>query len=255
MGSAEALLQLPGLIWTVLLLVSLLAFRRKAVGAGLLALAGAAWLWVVGATPLSGYLLATLEKPYDRVPGAIPPSADAVVMLGGAIGFSSREVLWFGTGEATDRALTALELMRQKRAPVLVLNGPLFRWKGRLQRDSELLAAWMRSWKLPTGELLLLPSAVDTHDEALNTLTQFRKRGWKRIILVSSAYHLWRASATFRKAGIEVIPFGCDFLGLPADEEVDSRWLILPRSERLKLFNYWLHEKIGWIWYWWKGWI
>jgi uncharacterized SAM-binding protein YcdF (DUF218 family) len=254
MGPAEALLQPPGLVWVALLVVSLLAFRKKAPAAGLLALAAAGWIWAIGATPLSANLLAGLERPYARTNSAPLPTGDAVLMLGGAVGFSSRELLWFGAGEATDRVLTAVEMMRQRRARVLVLSGSSYEWNGQRRPDAEIVAAWMQAWRLPVGELVLLPASVDTHDEAVNMAALIRTRGWRRVIMISSAYHLRRSTAVFRKAGVEVVPQGCDFLGVAALDSSDPKWRIVPRPDNLKLFSAWLHEELGLAWYWWKGW-
>jgi uncharacterized SAM-binding protein YcdF (DUF218 family) len=254
MGPAEALLQPPGLIWAVLLVVSLLAFRKKAPAAGFLALAAAGWLWAVGATPMSASLLAGLEKPYERTRSTPLPSGDALLMLGGAVGFSSRELVWFGTGEATDRLLTAAEMMRQNRARTLLLSGASYTWNGQKRPDAEIVAGWLRAWKLPVGELLILPASVNTHEEALNTAALVKARGWRRLILVSSAYHLARSVAVFRKSGVEVIPLGCDFLGVAALDTPESLWGVVPRQDNIKLFHAWLHEELGLLWYWWKGW-
>lgn len=253
MGPAEALLQPPGLIWAGLLLVSLLAFRKKAWLAGFTALALAGFVWLIGATPFSAMALARLERPYDRVQPASLPSGDVVVMLGGAIGFSSRELLWFGTGEGADRILTSVELIRQGRARALVLGGAKYLWNGQHRGDNELVAAWLRAWRVPAGEVHLLPMCRDTHDEAVFAADLIRRQGWKRVILVSSAYHLSRGSAAFRKAGVDVIPVGCDYLGIAALDST-TRWYLVPRYNGIQLFQTWLHEELGSIWYWWRGW-
>lgn len=254
MGSAEALLQPPGFIWACLLLVSFLAFRKKAWLAGFTSFALAAFIWLIGATPFPAFALARLERPYDRVQPVNLPSGDVIVMLGGAIGFSSRELLWFGTGEGADRILTTVELVRQGRAKAIVLGGAKYLWNNQIRGDNELVAAWMRAWRLPVGEVHLLPICRDTHDEAVHAAELIRQRGWKRVILVSSAYHLNRGAAAFRKAGVDVTPVGCDYLGIAALDST-QRWSLVPRYNGIQLFQTWLHEELGSIWYWWRGWI
>jgi uncharacterized SAM-binding protein YcdF (DUF218 family) len=64
---------------------------------------------------------------------------------------------------------------------------------------------------------------------------------------VSSAAHLQRAEATFRHAGVDVVPVGCDFTGLRLLEG-RRRWFLWPRLGHLAAFGEWLHEKLGW-WY------
>ena len=254
MGPVEALVQPLGAAWAGALLVGCLAFRRRAWLAGFTALGLAGGLWLVGGTPLAALLLARLERPYDRIQPVNLPAADAVAVLGGDIEFSGREVLWFSTGLAFERTLTGLEVMRQGKARALVVSGGPFQWQGNPRAESELIASWIRAWRLPAGELLRLPACRDTREEALAIGDLVRKRGWKRVILVSSACHLARGAAACRKEGVEVIPVGCDFLGLDALDR-PQRWWVVPRSEGLVRFERWFHEELGGVWYWWRGWI
>lgn len=254
MGPVEALVQPLGAAWAGALLVSGLAFRRRAWLAGVTSLCLAGGLWLVGGTPFSALLLARLERPYDRIHPVTLPVADAVVVLAGDIEFSARELLWFGTGSSFERSLTGLEVMRQGKARTLVVSGAPFNWLGSARSESDLLTAWIRSWRLPAGDLQRLPACKDTHEEAVAIGDMVRKRGWKRVILVSSASHLARGAAACRKEGVDVLPVGCDFQALDALDRPEH-WWVVPRSEGLIRFERWLHEELGGVWYWWRGWI
>ena len=91
-------------------------------------------------------------------------------------------------------------------------------------------------------------------EEAVAIGDMVRKRGWKRVILVSSASHLARGAAACRKEGVDVLPVGCDFQALDALDRPEH-WWVVPRSEGLIRFERWLHEELGGVWYWWRGWI
>ena len=218
------------------MLVSGLAFRRRAWLAGFTALCLAGGLWLVGGTPFPALLLSRLERPYDRIHPVTLPVADAVVVLAGDIEFSGRELLWFGTGSSFERTLTGLEVIRQGKARSLVLSGMPFHWLGSARSESELLASWIRAWRLPAGDLLRLPACNDTHEEAV------------------AIGDLARGAAACRKEGIDVLPVGCDYQGLDALDRPE-RWWVVPRSEGLIRFERWFHEELGGVWYWWRGWI
>ena len=142
----------------------------------------------------------------------------------------------------------------QWKARTLVVSGGPFQWLGSARSESDLLAAWIRTWRLPAGDLQRLPACQDTHEEAVAIGDMVRKRGWKRVILVSSASHLARGAAACRKEGVDVLPVGCDFQALDALDRPE-RWWVVPRSEGLIRFERWLHEELGGVWYWWRGWI
>jgi uncharacterized SAM-binding protein YcdF (DUF218 family) len=111
----------------------------------------------------------------------------------------------------------------------------------------------MQAWRLPTGRIHLLGMCTNTRDEAERTAQLARRMGWHRVILVSSASHLKRAEATFRKAGLEVDPVGCDFHGVDR-LGATQRWKIVPSVDGLLLCNEWVHEALGWWYYRLKGW-
>ena len=73
------------------------------------------------------------------------------------------------------------------------------------------------------------------------------------MLVVSTAAHLRRAEATFRKTGLEVHPVGCDFVGLDR-LAAKGQWLWVPRLDGFLLVNTWIHEEIGWFYYRLKGW-
>jgi hypothetical protein len=68
---------------------------------------------------------------------------------------------------------------------------------------------------------------------------------------VFAAFHLKRAVAVFRKQGVTVVPVGCDF----HDNGKPCTWNLFPSQDRFALWSLYLHEKIGWWVYRWRGWI
>jgi uncharacterized SAM-binding protein YcdF (DUF218 family) len=250
----EYVLQPLGLIWATgwVMGIRCLWLRRWS-GAGW-AIGLSLFLQLIGATPFSAWLVAGLERPFvasTRAAGGV--RADAVVMLGGT--HSGTGVGWipFNLGEPGDRVLTSLELIRLGRAPNLVLGGSLYERNGQRRPDGELLQVWMEAWRLPTGKLHLLGMCANTRDEAERTAALARRMGWRRILLVSTASHLRRGEAVFRRAGLEVHPVGCEFIGLDR-MAAKSRWTLIPRIDGFQLWNTWFHEQVGWYYYRLKGW-
>ncbi|MFM8468886.1 MAG: hypothetical protein ACKODH_02785, partial [Limisphaerales bacterium] len=90
--SAMTLLEPIGFVWACLVVLALLALRRRrarlAAALGALAL----FIWIIGATPLPGSLLGSLERPWVGVKRAALPEADAIVLLGGFSAPSREEV-------------------------------------------------------------------------------------------------------------------------------------------------------------------
>ena len=207
------------------------------------------------AVRLPGRLLAGLERPYLRQTRAPIEPADAVVVLGGYVRSSSNNIVGLGFSDTVDRILTAIALVRQAKGRVLVLSGG-----GRNIQPATGVPAgvratkdWIRSWDLAPVPVEVLDWCQDTHDEALRNASLARKNGWKRVILVTSAWHMKRAVAAFRKAGMEVVPVACDFRGIHSPSEV--RLLpFVPRTESLVLLDLWMEETLGYAYYRLRSW-
>lgn len=221
---------------------------------GSLALAIALALWGAGATPLARWLVSGMEAPYVQGSRQVP-TADAVVMLGGTHDYSALTLLPFNMGEGADRPLVALELMRLGKAPTLVLGGlGVSIEAGPAFADGEMLAVWMRGWGIPRGRLVVLGPSSNTRDEAVQVAVMARSNGWRRIILVTSGYHLKRGEAAMRKAGVPEVHCVCAEFSGYANTSGPGQWLLMPDVIRLRLLAQWMHEQLGWWYYRWKGW-
>lgn len=245
----NALIDPAALLWLFLLLlgVGFIAKRRWRCGLTLGVLCGAWWLLEVSATPAR--LLAALEKPYAG--GPTPAAADAIVVLGGGASPSAHDFAELDFGMAADRILMGIELSRRGLGKVLVLGGSATRVPepapepGRLRR-------WIGAWRLVDTPMLDLGACRNTRDEAVRAAGLVREHKWKRVILVTSAWHLKRSEATFRRVGLEVVPVGCDFTGMAMLERPAS-WV--PQSQSMVVLQYWLHEVVGYWYYRLRGWV
>lgn len=241
------------LLWLVLVATGVWQLWRRRWRGALLPLAVAALIYGVGATPLTALLLASLERPYAGVKIELLPAADAVVMLGGMGGASPHEVFAFQFDAQTERVVTAVELVRQRKGKALVLGGGWSPWVPN-PGEGELMKGWLAAWGVSPVPMHVLGLCKDTRDEALRARALADAQGWRRVILVTSASHMRRAEATFRKAGLDVVCFACDFEGLAA---LQSRWQPLkpPGPGGFVRLDAFLHEVVGWWAYRWRGWV
>jgi len=70
----------------------------------------------------------------------------------------------------------------------------------------------------------------------------------KRIILVTSAYHMYRARRLFEKQGLIVIPYRVDFKSLTADSITFMDYL--PNGQSLAKTEMGIRELMGRLYYW-----
>lgn len=107
---------------------------------------------------------------------------------------------------------------------------------------------------LTTMAVTNLGLCANTHDEAVRFKELSAQRGWRKVILVTSALHIPRSVAAFAAQGIAVVPVACDFqaYGVPP---VEGDFSPFPRQSRFHQLALYLHEKIGWLAYRLRGWV
>ena len=249
-----ALLAPVGFVWAILLVLTALLWRRRLRGFAAATAALVVFITIIGGTSLPGKLLGLLERPYAGLKIDELPAADAVVLLGGGAQASRYEVAGVHLSPAGDRLVMAAELMRLGKAPVLLLGGAWGRLDGREVRESEITRELLARWGVARDAMIPLGNNSDTHDEALKVRALAAERGWKRVLLVTSANHMRRAAAVFRHVGIEVTPAPCNFMTSVGTGEPPFEPGV-PGSDGFVKMGMWLHEEIGWLMYSRRGWL
>lgn len=245
------LLQPLSLIWLGLAVFWIWLRRQQQARAARWCLALWGFMTVSCCLSAGNRVLALLENPWRDIPTrwATLPHSDAIVCLGGGVEPSRQEIIGLNMQENSDRPTTAIELLRQGKATRLVIGGGGRR--GEIA-EAEAVKSWIERWQLAQGEVISLGVCADTHDEAVKVAALAKAGNWKRILLVTSAAHMTRASAVFRKTtGIEIVPVPCAFL----TKRWPSEWLHLPEASEFQDFANWFHETLGWYVYRMRGWI
>lgn len=241
-----------GMLWFLLLAWTVwrLARRRwrQACASGFVVLA----VSLIGNNWVAGRLLAGLERPYaGRSADSLAP-ADAVVMLGGTVSLSPNDVLGFNLASSADRFVTAVELARRGKGKVLILGGAPQGSGAGARHEGEILLGWLKAWNIAACPAIVLEGCRTTYDEARTTQRVLQERGWQRVILVTSAAHMRRGEAIFRKLGIEVDCIATDFRAL-ANAAGGAPFNPVPNVDALGALSLYAHEVIGWYVYRWRG--
>ena len=225
--------------------VVLVWFTRRQRVAKLVLTAAVLLLVGLGYGWLGGPALRALER--DHAPLASPsPGVKWIVVLGGgAWSDPSLPPLWRATESTLARTVEGIRLHRRLPGSKLVLSGgPVFGGGS----DAETMSALAL-------ELGVARESIVTDRLSPDTETQARvMRGLvkgERCILVTSAAHMRRSLALFRKAGVDALPAPTDYqsqtnAGLsPAD--------FFPHSRAVKGAQAAAHEYLGLAWGWLTG--
>lgn len=244
----------------VLLVVALICLRRwPRWAAGAIALA-LALLLVSSNNWVSTAVIRSLEWRYQGIVNL--PEAEAIVVLGGAIKPQFPPRPWIDVAEEGDRVLHGARLYLEGKAPLLVFSGGRITWgQGQSRSEAADMAELAEALGVPPSAMLIEPDSLNTFENAAYTQVLLANLGIERILLVTSAMHMPRALAIFRKQGFEAIPAPTDFHVArdPADPTLNTwqgRTLsLVPQTDNLHYFTRALKEYLGMGIYWFKGWL
>lgn len=237
-----------GLAIAVGLWVSLVGLRQGARKTACLGLVATAGLWLSSTPFCADWLFQGLQQPFPLQPMTAIPKAEAILVLGGLAEGPADRPDTVDYADSIERALYARHLFLADKAPlILISGGSAPGWRP----EAEIIADLLVDLGVPRTALLTENKSRNTRQNALFSQVMLQERQMKRVLLVTSAYHMQRAQATFRALGVEVIPAPTDH-HLTADEFPSMNWL--PKAEALEQSTRALKEYLGWVVYRLRGW-
>jgi uncharacterized SAM-binding protein YcdF (DUF218 family) len=183
-------------------------------------------LWVFSTPLVSRLLLSTLENTSSR---SVTGSADVAVLLGGMIrsGQNGPDLT-----DAADRAVAAFRLFRNRQVKKILVSGGNLPWSTDPVPEAQHIAALLREWGTPNSTIIIEDQSRNTWENAVNSKELWDRHEFTSGFLVTSASHMPRAMATFRRAGLSLTPAATDFRNQPYFE--GGLLAVLPSAEALQ---------------------
>jgi uncharacterized SAM-binding protein YcdF (DUF218 family) len=207
----------PGNLLLICLLVGvlILLFSRWRHGRILVVLATIGFL-LVAVLPIGPAMLLLLEERFSR-PAALPEKIDGIVLLGGAVnpGLSQAygETVF---GDGVGRVLTAVTLARRYPQARLVVSGGEAGFFPIGYSEARATLGFLLDEGIARSRIVLEERSHSTHENATYGKELLHPAAGETWLMVTSAYHMPRAVASFRGAGWTVIPYPTDYRIDPA---------------------------------------
>jgi uncharacterized SAM-binding protein YcdF (DUF218 family) len=167
-----------------------------------------------------------------------PRQADAIVVFAGGVGESGQ-----AGGGYQERVKMAVDLYNGGFAQRMVLqSGYSFTFK-----EAEVMRSTAMALGVPDSAIVLETHGANTYDDVIRVREILRSQNWRRILLVSSPYHMRRALLVWRKQApdVEVVP-----TPVPV-----SQFYKHERGANLDQLRGLAREYAALAGYWWRGWI
>ncbi|MGI0117837.1 YdcF family protein [Zooshikella sp. RANM57] len=205
-------------------------------------------LYLLCTPVVSSYLMSLLESEYTvYTPGGDKP--EAMVILGAgrhrkAQEFDGKDI---PSAFELERMTYAAYLNKQLSLPILVTGGKL------LGSDQPPEAKIMTDFLQDNYGIKVRwqeGQSRNTWENAFYTQQMLTKENIHTIVLVTHAWHMRRAVASFKKVGLNVLPAPTRFISGRSKDVMWYHWLPTPKS--FTHATYALHEIVGLLWYRWK---
>lgn len=206
----------PGLFIVIFLLIYILSRRRFFVK--YISLFSALLLYAISIEPVKDALLIPLEDMYKR---PISFKGDVIVVLGG--GTYNRGYL---KGDSTKRLITGFVLHKRTGLPIVLSGGSALN----NLPESSIMRQFLIELGVDESLIFTDRQSRDTRENAHYVKKLCNRLGCRSVILITSAYHMYRAVYAFEKAGLKVIPY-------PTDYKTDRKYNLFSFFPKMSALN------------------
>jgi uncharacterized SAM-binding protein YcdF (DUF218 family) len=206
-------------------------------------------LYIISTPIFSNNFFKLVEGSEYRKPISAIDSEDAIVVLSGMLEINEVGDSTYVEWGDPDRFFGGIALFKAGKAQRLIFTGGKMPWDKAKKTEGEVLKEYSISNGIPSEKIFVTKDVENTAGEAVAVKELISS--CKKIILVTSAYHMYRAQRLFEKQGFEVIPYRVDF-----KVAGKSRLTILdflPSTDNIQLTEIGIREIIGRLYYLIKG--
>jgi uncharacterized SAM-binding protein YcdF (DUF218 family) len=223
----------------ILIIIGLIKHKKKLIYLSI----GA--LYVMSTPIFSNNFFKLVEGSEYRKPISVVDNGDAIVVLSGMLEINevgdSKYIEW---GDP-DRFFGGIALFKAGKAHKLVFTGGKMPWDKTKNTEGEVLKEYAVSNGIPSEKIFVTKDVENTADEAIAVKELISPS--KRIILVTSAFHMYRAKMLFKKQGFIIFPYSVDYKN--SGNYTTTILDFIPNAGNLEKTEIGIKEVIGRIYY------
>jgi uncharacterized SAM-binding protein YcdF (DUF218 family) len=199
-------------------------------------------LYLLSISPVSDFLLKPLERSADH-DNAKHEKADAIVVLGGGVlDLSWLELESQPSEMSLERLVAGVKLYKELHIPLVIIGGNGNPFEQEV-KEAEAMGRIAKGIGVQDKDIITDNAPRNTLESA-NAAKKLIKGD--RIILVTSAYHMKRSAAMFRKQGFDVVQAPT---GYKSEQRGFSLYSCIPRAGSLNDSSDALAEYLSLFWY------
>ena len=230
---------LPIMLVIIVILIGLIKNKKKLIYIAI------GVLYILSTPIFSNNFFKLVEGSEYRKPISAIDSADAIVVLSGMLEINEVGDSTYIEWGDPDRFFGGIALFKAGKAQKLVFTGGKMPWDNVKKTEGAVLKEYAISNGIPSQKIFVTKDVENTADEAVAAKELINPS--KRIVLVTSAYHMYRAKRLFEKQGFEVVAYKVDYK-VSGNNKI-TFMDFLPSAVYLELTETGIREIIGRIFY------
>lgn len=202
-------------------------------------------LWIASTPVVARWTYWQLEKANLPIPLESIPHADVAILLGGSTQPSTAPRQSVELLGAADRIMHAADLYRTGKVRQIILSGGETPWNAPGGTEAAAMVIVLEKFGVPRSAMILESESRTTSENAAMVAGIYREHHFQSALLVTSAVHMRRALAVYRRAGVPVFPSSTDLEVVPPISRSVLDWL--PDAEALRLSSVVTRELAGYL--------
>lgn len=230
---------LPIMLVIIVILIGLIKNKKKLIYIAI------GLLYIISTPIFSSNFFKLVEGSKYRMPIMSIDNADAIVVLSGMLEINEVGDSTFIEWGDPDRFFGGIAIFKAGKAQKLVFTGGKMPWDKTKKTEGGVLKEYAIINGIPAEKIFITKDVENTAEEAVAVKEILSPK--KRIILVTSAFHMYRAKRLFEKQGFQVIPFKVDY---KTSRKSQKKFMdFLPSANSLELSETGIREIIGGLFY------
>lgn len=235
-------------IWIIVIfIVSIFIKKQKA--KKVLRIIGFSML-IFFSTPFVFFEFMRVWEPKAKFKSELKPQYDYGIVLTGMITYDPKyERINFNS--SSDRLWQTIELYKEGYLDKIFITGGSGEVFNQNFKESKILKDYLIKFGIPEEDILIEINSKNTYENAVETAKILKpKENRHKYLLITSAYHMRRSAACFKKQGFEFDTYVTDRY---AGKRIFNGDLFIPKSEILQNWTLLIHEVSGYVIYWITG--
>lgn len=200
----------PLTLLAILLLIGLVFYEQ---GWAKQLVRGAAIIFVFcGFVPVGPLIVIALES-RTEIPRTLPDRIDGIIVLGGAVNAESSTILKQPQlNEWSERIFEMMRLSHTYPQAKVVYAGGAGSLYGQSFKEADIVKDMLSNLEFPAQNFIFETKSRTSYENVINAKALTSPQVGENWLLITSAFHIPRSVAIFKKQGWEVIPYPSGFI-------------------------------------------